>query len=37
MATRANVLVKTAGLDYPEPIILLYHHFDGYPENMLLR
>ena len=27
--------MKTTGLDYSEPIILLYHHFDGYPENML--
>jgi len=35
MATRANVLVKSVGLDYSEPCILLYHHYDGYPEYML--
>jgi hypothetical protein len=35
MATRANVLVKSVGLDFPEPCILLYHHYDGYPEYML--
>jgi len=35
MATRANVLVKSTGLDFPEPCILLYHHYDGYPEYML--
>ena len=35
MGTRANVLIKSTGLDYVEPCVLLYHHFDGYPENML--
>jgi hypothetical protein len=35
MATRANVLIKSVGLDFTEPSILLYHHYDGYPRYML--
>jgi len=35
MSTRANVLVKSEGLDYKEPYVLLYHHYDGYPEYMI--
>ena len=33
MATRANVLIR--GQNSYDPQILLYHHFDGYPEYML--
>jgi hypothetical protein len=35
MSTRANVLIKSVGLDYKEPYVLLYHHYDGYPEYMI--
>jgi hypothetical protein len=33
MATRANVLIRSTDSFYP--LVLLYHHFDGYPEFML--
>jgi hypothetical protein len=33
MATRANVLIKSKDSFYP--LILLYHHLDGYPKFML--
>jgi hypothetical protein len=35
MSTRANVLIKSESSNYQEPCILLYHHYDGYPEYMI--
>lgn len=35
MSTRAQALVHSSGLTWGETPCLLYHHCDGYPENML--
>lgn len=34
MSTRCNVRVRQVGLDWKEEV-QLYHHWDGYPSNML--
>ena len=36
MSTRANVHVVSNGLSWKEGPIQLYHHYDGYPSNMLV-
>ena len=35
MCTRCQVEVKAEGLSWKESSVMLYHHCDGYPTNML--